>query len=340
MPDSVRRVTKAGKVAFASFLLVSGTGAAPAPGKILGVCWEAAHETSPAQLRPVASLGADWISQTPFGWVSSTDSTEIRLAGTHVLWGETDEGLAKTSAWARSLGIKTLLKPHLWVRGAWCGDIAMTSEEDWARWFASYERFILHYAALAKEQGIEALAVGAELPGISGREREWRALIVKVRAVYPGKLTYCANWYGEPERVAFWDVLDFIGVQAYYPLSDQASPSQAELAAAWVPIAAKLEAVAKRTGKQVVFTEVGFKSQRYGLKEPWRWETDGEVDLELQRRAYTAMYATFWGKPWFGGTFVWKWHPGGRATPRAQRDFTPQDKPALDVIRSVYGKGV
>ena len=69
------------------------------------------------------------------------------------LWGETDEGLGKTAAWARTLGIKTLLKPHLWVRhGEWQGDIAMATDDAWARWFASYEAFIVHYARLAEGQ--------------------------------------------------------------------------------------------------------------------------------------------------------------------------------------------
>jgi hypothetical protein len=72
------------------------------------------------------------------------------------------------------------------------------------------------------------------------------------------------------------------------------------------------------------------------LKEPWRWETDGAVDFDLQRDAYTAMFETFWRQPWFGGSFVWKWHPSPRGYGRDDRDFTPQGKPALSVIRAYY----
>ena len=45
----------------------------------------------------------------------------------------------------------------------WRGEISMQSEEDWQKWFANYEQFILHYAQLAQEEGIEMLCIGTEL---------------------------------------------------------------------------------------------------------------------------------------------------------------------------------
>src|SRR4029079_8696603 len=147
----------------------------------------------------------------------SLDAPEIRFGPDDGMWGETDAGLARTAAWARVLGIRTLLKPHLWVRrGAWQGDLAMKSEADWARWFVAYEAFILHHARLAEAHHMEALAVGTELVKASERTADWRRIIARVRSVYHGKLTYCANWNEEADRIAFWNDLDFIGVQAYY----------------------------------------------------------------------------------------------------------------------------
>jgi len=291
-----------------------------------------------ADLAPIRELGADWISQTPFGWSSSLTSDEIRFRPDGGLWGETDDGLAKTATWARKLGIKTLLKPHVWVRhGAWQGDLAMETDEAWTQWFASYDAFIVHYARLAEAEKLEALAVGTELAKTTSRTADWRRIIAHVREVYHGKLTYCANWNDEVERVGFWDALDFIGVQAYYPLATTPRPSKKEIGAAWAPIAAKLAALAKRTGKPVAFTEIGFKSHAGALVAPWVWTTEGAVDLELQRDAYAAMFETFWSQPWFSGTFIWKWHPGGRVRRPDDRDFTPQGKPALAVIKEYYG---
>lgn len=310
----------------------------PAPSaKMRGICWEAAHRIEAESLSPLHDLGVDWISQTPFGWAPSLTSTTIGFDGSRGLWGETDDGLVKTAAMAKAKGIKTLLKPHVWVRhGEWQGDIAMPTDDAWRQWFASYESFIVHYAKLAEANGIEALAVGTELAKTTSRTADWRRIIARVREVYRGRLTYCANWSDEPGRVEFWDDLDFIGVQAYYPLTGVDRPSKRELKAAWTPIAKSLASLAKRTQKPVVFTEVGFKSHDGALKSPWRWEAEGAVNLDLQRDAYAAMFETFWPKPWFAGVFVWKWHPTPRLESRDERDFTPQGKPALAVIRAYY----
>lgn len=302
-----------------------------------GVCWEGAGAIDATDLAPLKELGADWISQTPFGWAGSETGTEIRFASDRGMWGETDRGLATTAETARSLGIKTLLAPHVWVRhGGWQGDIAMASEDDWAAWFASYQAFIVHYAQLAEKHGIEALAIGTELAKTSGRTADWKKLIAHVRAVYHGKLTYGANWNGEAEAIGFWDELDFIGIQAYYPLAGTDEPTKKQIETAWQPIVAKLEALAKRVGKPIVFTEVGFKSHTGALKQPWQWEPEGEVDLALQRDAFSATFETLWDRPWFGGTFVWKWHPSPPPALTTNRDFTPQGKPALSVIKAYY----
>jgi len=311
--------------------------------RMRGVSWEGGQEVGPTSLDPLRGLGANWISQTPFGWSRGLHDPDLILSPRRGLWGETDAGLIATTRWARERGLKTLLKPHLWVRGgAWVGGIEMRSQADWKRFFASYETFLLHYARLAEAQGMEALAVGTELPNASRRSEDWRRLITRVRGVYRGRLTYCANWH-EAEAVGFWDALDFVGVQAYYPLRIEGPPSPAAIRRAWVPIVKGLEALHARTGKPIVFTEVGYKSLAGSLAEPWRWETLGVRDDALQRDAYAAMFGSVWGRSWFGGTFVWKWHPGigAPATPPAsvERDFTPQGKSALQVIRGYYSRG-
>ena len=133
-------------------------------------------EASRASLERLHALGVDAISLTPFGFQLSASSDTIRMAG-H--WGESDDALAAATRQAHALGIRVMLKPHIWIRGgAWIGDQTLPDDASWARWFASYRAFIVHYAALAEKEKMEALSLGTELKRASSHDREtWRAII-------------------------------------------------------------------------------------------------------------------------------------------------------------------
>ena len=72
--------------------------------------------TDPRMISPPADGHVNWIVQTPFGWQRDSSSPQIRLAtGGGIFWGETDAGLVATTRLARARGIRTLLKPHIWL---------------------------------------------------------------------------------------------------------------------------------------------------------------------------------------------------------------------------------
>jgi hypothetical protein len=322
--------------------------AAAAADRQRGVCFVAGPEVRAGAFDELAARGVTWISQTPFGWQRGLDSPQIEIVTDgRIYWGERDSGLVATARLARARGIRTLLKPHLWVMGggpggghAWCGDIAMRSEADWQRWFARYQEFIVHYARLAEAAGIEALCVGTELQGTTQREADWRRVIAAVRRVYRGRLVYAANWSGEFERVRFWDALDWIGVQAYFPLSNASESSVDELVAAWRPHVAQLEAVARRTGRPIVLTEIGYKASDFATKEPWTWTTADRPNPDEQARAYEAAFRALWNRPWLAGMYWWKWFPDGHPEAHGRdRFFTPQEKPAAGVLAKWYRAG-
>lgn len=320
----------------------------PADNRLRGVNWVAADSVSSTNLEPLLRSGVTWIVQTPFGWQPGAATPEVRLhtgAGNRGFWGESDRGLVQTAKLARQHGIRTMLKPHLWLRGGgtWPGDINMSTAADWQTWFASYSVFLLHYAQLAEANQMDALCIGTELQHASvGHEAEWRALIKQVRAVYHGPLTYAANWSGEFEEIRFWDALDYIGIQAYFPLSTTTHPTKAALLAAWKQPLRRIEALQKRYNKPVLFTEIGYKTTPDAAIQPWAWPDRmavfTETDEQTQRVCYEAMFETFWRRPWFRGTFIWKWYPGLQADGPARRhlDFTPQHKPAEQVMAQWY----
>ncbi len=338
--------------------LLAAAAAAPAPAatRHRGVSWVAGREVTASSFAPLVADHVDWIVQTPFGWQTAVDSPEVRLATDgRIYWGERDEGIETTTRLAHAAGIHTMLKPHIWLHrssaGGWRGEIEMKNEEDWRRWFESYRVFILHYARLAETNGVEALCVGTELHKTAvQRPDDWRRLIADVRAVYHGKVLYAANWYREFEEIPFWDRLDYIGIQAYFPLSDGSDPSVEALRAAWLPHLQAIEKVQAKYGKPVLFTEIGYRSAPDTAIEPWKWPdrpwrrgvadagdaSGGLRGLKAQDDAYRAFFETFWNRSWFAGAYIWKWYPDGAG--RARDDFTPQGKPAERTMAAWYAR--
>ena len=213
----------------------ANTESTPAWEKQKGVCWVGLPQVvTDSQIVNIKAFGVNWISQTPFGWQRGLSDTVIRseTRSQTPWWGESRVGISTTTALAKGQGIKTLLKPHIWVRNSWPGAIEMNSENEWRAWFRHYENFIMPYALLADSVGIEIFCIGTELHKTVDRP-EWKQLIKRIRSVYSGKLTYAANFSGEFEDVPFWNELDYIGVQAYFPLVSTKEPSLKELEDGW-----------------------------------------------------------------------------------------------------------
>jgi len=335
--------------------LRSPDGAIALADKHRGMSWTAGRQVvTQDDFASLVDTHVNWIVQTPFGWQNDYNTPQLRLVTEGVYWGETDEGLTVTTDIAHSLQIHTLLKPHIWLtnpsEGKWRTEIEMQSEQDWQQWFADYRTFILHYARFAQAHDIEALCIGTELQTTAvQREADWRSLIAEIRQVYQGQLTYAANWYEAFEAIPFWDALDFIGIQAYFPLAEMNSPTVETLNAGWQRHLASIEAVHQRYQKPVLFTELGYRSEENGAIAPWEWPAWGEelrptqlatvAGLETQQNGYEAFFQSVWSKDWFAGVYFWKWFPTLQSgSPAVGRGFTPQNKPAEQVLKTWYGQ--
>jgi glycosyl hydrolase family 113 len=317
-------------------------------GKLRGVNLVAGRHAGANLLEPLLRDNVEWIAVSPFGWQPSLGATRIEFHANAGPWSESDSGVASIAAMARSRGIKMMLKPQLWVTdgsgGTKLAEIGPATEGRWRDWFDSYRAFLLHHAALAERAGIDLLCIGAELKrATASHPEEWRAMIADVRRVYHGRLTYAANWHGEAEKISFWDALDLIGVQAYYPLTSQPSPALATLERGWAPAVSSLEALHARWGKPILFTEIGWKSTADGTARPWEWTEDASqyltrVSTRTQANAYESFFRTIWRRPWFAGAFIWKWYAHhARAGGVDDMDFTPQNKPAEAVMARGFG---
>ncbi len=283
--------------------------------KMNGLCWVAGDSIAEHNIDDIVDLGATWISQTPFGLMNGHTDPNIELMNERAWWGETDKGIIYTAREAKKKGIKTMLKPHIWIRnskGKWRSDIAMESNEEWDQWFESYKKWILHYARLAEQNQIEALCIGTEFDITTRRHPDkWRTVIAEIRKVYKGDLTYGANWYREYETVSFWDDLDFIGVQAYFPLVKENVPSKAALIKSWGKHKRSLKKLSEKYDKKIIFTEIGYKNTEDAAIEPWTWpqNLDGNTPISdaTQMLCYEALFESLWHESWLEGFFIWKW---------------------------------
>lgn len=332
----------------------------PLSQKHRGVCWVGGpNKVVEKDMEALENKGVNWISQTPFGWQSGHDNPEIgtNRGSDHTWWGERDEGLRTTTQYAKAHGIKTILKPHIWLRdegGKWRGEIKMKSEEDWLKWFEDYTGFIMHYAELAEEQEMEMFCIGTELHQTCvDRADDWRKLIAKIRKVYSGPLTYAANFGDEYQDVTFWDDLDYIGVQAYFPLTNKENPTVKSLREGWKQPMKELKKFSRRFGKPILFTEVGYKSTKDSGIEPWTWpqriNTEKREEIyseETQAALYEALFSEVMDQPWLAGVHLWKWYPNYEQRLNSRRgskpyysiDFTPQAKAAEEVMTKWYRK--
>ena len=297
-------------------------------------------DASEKSLRRLKELGVSWVSIMPFGFQRQPrDATFHWFRGSVSSFGESDERLVGVTRQAHALGIKVLLKPHLWLRPPdWPGSIEPEGAEGWREWFRTYREFILHYAILARLTGMDAFCLGNELEKTTAHEREWRSIIAAVRAAYPGPLTYGAG-FDEVFRVPFWDALDFIGISAYYPLVQERSPDRARLAAAWKPLADKLAGLSAARGRKIVFTELGYRSADFGAWKHWEISRSAPLNLAVQADAYAAFFDAVWPQEWMAGVYWWKWfsHPG-HSGPESN-DYELENKPAENIVRRYYRTG-
>ncbi|WP_299110818.1 glycoside hydrolase [uncultured Winogradskyella sp.] len=308
--------------------------------KINGVSFVAAPDkVNQSHIEPVVKVNANYAAVMPFGFVKNLEHPDI-IHNTERQWfGETRAGAKQYIEELRKKSIKIMIKPQIWVwRGEFTGLIKMKTEEDWKTLEDSYTRFIIEYTELAEEVNAEILCIGTELElFVKHRPEYWSGLIKEIKTIYKGKLTYAANW-DEFKRTPFWNQLDYIGVDAYFPVSEEQTPTYQKCIEGWKAHKLAIKSLSDKHNKPALFTEYGYRSVDYAGKEPWVSDhTMTNVNLEAQVNTTKALYETFWKEEWFAGGFIWKWfikydEVGGKDNPM----FTPQNKPVEEIIRTYY----
>lgn len=282
----------------------------------------------------ILNMKADGVDAVALNvWWFQDDERSDRITEDFTRYSASLESVRHAIRFLHANGMKVLLKPMVDCRnGVWRGRIRPSPS-----WFAGYQGFITLWAGIAEQEGVETFSIGCELSMTQSWAREWRRIAAAVREVYHGPLTYAAN-HGSEQAVQWWDAVDFIGIDAYYALTIRNDPTARQLDRAWASRRDRIAAWRKSRwpAKQVIFTEVGYRSVDGANRSPWDYTSKGKLDLQEQADCYGALFSALWDEPWWGGAFLWNWETDPEAGGALDPGYTPQHKPAEQVLRSYY----
>ena len=308
--------------------------------KINGISFVASRDTLVQNhVNPILSLNSNYTAIMPFGFIKNLEHPELIFNSNSQWFGETNSGVKQYIHKLKKNNLKIMLKPQIWIwHGEFTGNLKMNSEEDWKLLEDSYQIFILSFARLAMETQVDLFCLGTELDQfIVHRPEFWTQLILEVKNIYKGKLTYAANW-DEYKRVPFWIQLDYIGVDGYFPVSESKTPPINEIKAGWSQWKNEMKTLSDSVNKKILFTEFGYRSVDFSGKEPWNSDqTLKGVNLKAQSNLFNVIFEELWNEEWFAGGYLWKWFiDHERVGGFDNHMFTPQNKPAESIIRANY----
>lgn len=324
------------------FSFISCSVAKYKPQKINGVSFVAAgNAIDTTHTKPMVNINANAAAIMPFGFIKDSNQPEVIHSSDRQWYGETRAGAKQYIQSLRKNNINIMIKPQIWIwHGEFTGTLKADSELGWQLLETSYSSFILKFAKLAEDVNAEVFCIGTELETfIKNRPDYWHQLIKDVKKVYTGKLTYAANW-DEFWRTPFWESLDYIGIDAYFPVSDLKTPTVEDCILGWEKHKKGLKEFSEKLNRPILFTEYGYRSVDYTAKEPWRYDRSmTSVNLEAQKNALKALYQTVWDEDWFAGGYLWKWFvEHDKVGGLEDNQFTPQNKPAEEIIKRHYSK--
>ena len=334
--------------------------------KINGMSFSGPGEPTLTQtmFEDIKTSNADWVALIP--QVTLNRYTITLLEDTDDgRWSETIEANIQAIQLAKKAGLKVFLKPHLVLgkfksetdfkstrlvshsnpplvdktKGAeWRGTLSFKNEQDWQQLEQEYEAYILKLAKVAAILEVDLFSVGTELKEFATkRPQYWKQLIQQVRKIYTGPITYAANW-DEYNKINFWQNLDYIGVDTYFPVSRAKTPDVKKTIKNWRSIQKQLRKLSKSQDRPILLTEFGYRNVSYAGKRPWTHDKGEAIPTNYQAQVnlLEAFFQTFWKKSWVAGGFSWKWF----AHPKSGKDttFSVQGKPALKVVQQWYGQ--
>lgn len=295
----------------------------------------------------IQQLGSNTVALNIWDFTPSITSTTI--APDYTRYSATTAQIQDAINEIHALGMNVMLKPMVDVdTGAWRGTIDPVGTANVNAWFSSYQTFLDSMATIAQQNinTVKLFSVGCEYNDMEQYTSNWTSVISSVRSIYSGKLTYAANWsengqgMGGYQNISWWNQLDEVGIDAYFPLSNTTDPSEATLQASWSNLATNINSWRQNAGltnKNVVFTEVGYQAQAATSENPAGTSVNTAQDIPAQANCYQALLSVMSVEPWWDGAFWWA-EGSPDVVSSTDNGFSPENKPATDaVLQSYYG---
>jgi len=252
------------------------------------------------------SINANWVAWVPYAFCD-VKTGQLEQNPDWQWKGETIEGVEAAISLAQKNGLKVMLKPHVWLSDHSFTGTMHLEKDAWKRWQKDFSTYILNFAKLAQKNKVALFCIGTEqFASIKNDPGFWLQLIKQIREVYTGKLTYAANW-DTYKNCTFWQQLDYIGIDAYMPISEKAIPTKKQLIHNWGFWKRAILATQKKYKRPIIFTEFGYRTTKFATVEPWKGVTEKTYCEPCQAVAFEAVFDVFWSENWFAGGFIWKW---------------------------------
>ncbi len=166
--------------------------------------------------------------------------------------------------------------------GGWRGAISPANPSGW---FASYEKFLAPYLAMAAAHRVTSFSVGAELTSLADAP-DWIPLDAWVRTRFHGGLSFSNNWDAFTVGELGGGPVGQEGVDAYFPLRLGDSASVGALVTGlnrWLsrPRGIRLQ--------DIVVQETGIAAQPGSYAHPHTWTDSRDWNFAVQAKWFSAM---------------------------------------------------
>lgn len=247
-------------------------------------------------------------------------------------------------------GVNVVARPLLSEKnlgeGKWRGNI---EPADIDAWFSCYLDHMMQLATLSESIGVDGLVVGSEFNSLENESLRWAQLILSLREVFSGELTYATNWdvFIHPDHpfrqsidvggqsVTVDSLLDYSGLDFYFR-NDIDELTLENLSASWEEWLAPLTESGVDL-RRVMVVEFGICARKGSYTVPYGCDHHQPIDEDEQELYYCSFFKRYGGE--FRGVWVWLFtaylpEEGDHVEP-----FSPFGYQAEHVIRSYFSDG-